>query len=431
MGEAAGGSTASGLLNRERLMRAADWLAVALAVSLPWSTSAASICAALLLVVLIPTLDLASIRRVLLNPAGGLPALLWLLGVVGMLWAFDLPLKERYDGLKSFHKLLYIPLLMLHFSRSERAAWVMNGFLASCSAMLVVSWAIYLKPSLPWPWIGSGGRPGIPVRDYIAQSAEFTICVMLLAGLVLKFWHERRRQIAIATTLLALIFLANVFFVAASRTSLVVTPVLVLLFAFKKLPWKAIVPLLIAAIASAAIAWAFATETRHTITTLMGELRDFKPDAKRSRSGERLEFWRKSIGFVESAPVIGHGTGSIRDQFRKSAVGQTGMAALAAHNPHNQTLAVAVQLGLIGTAVLFAMWLAHLLLFRGEGMAAWAGLVIVAQNVVGSLFNSHLFDFSQGWTYVIGVGVAAGALLRHAPVPQPAPATGSDQNSRL
>jgi len=281
-------------------------------------------------------------------------------------------------------------------------------------AMLVVSWAIFFVPTLPWPWIGSGGRHGIPVRDYIAQSAEFTICVMLLAGLALKFWHERRKELAIGAVLLALFFFANVLFVAVSRTSLVVIPILVLLFAFKKLRWKAIVGLLMAAIASGAIAWTFAVETRWTITTLVKELRDFRPDAERSRSGERLEFWRKSIEFIEKAPVAGHGTGSIPDLYRKSAVGQTGMAALAAENPHNQTFAVAIQLGLIGTAVLFAMWLAHLLLFRGEGMVAWAGLAIVTQNVVGSLFNSHLFDFSHGWTYVIGVGVAGGALLRHA-----------------
>jgi hypothetical protein len=38
--------------------------------------------------------------------------------------------------------------------------------------------------------------------------------------------------------------------------------------------------------------------------------------------------------------------------------------------------------------------------------------VIVTQNIVGSLFNSHLFDFTQGWLYVIGVGVAAGAVQR-------------------
>jgi O-antigen ligase len=69
--------------------------------------------------------------------------------------------------------------------------------------------------------------------------------------------------------------------------------------------------------------------------------------------------------------------------------------------------------------VLVAFWLSHLMLFCGSGLAAWAGLVIVIQNVVGSLFNSHLFDFSQGWLYVIGVGVAAGTVLRTAAAHHP------------
>ena len=72
-------------------------------------------------------------------------------------------------------------------------------------------------------------------------------------------------------------------------------------------------------------------------------------------------------------------------------------------NPHNQTLAVAIQLGLVGAAVLWAMWIAHQLLFRGNTFAEWIGLVIVVQNIVGSLFNSHLFDFVQGWVYVASV----------------------------
>jgi hypothetical protein len=73
---------------------------------------------------------------------------------------------------------------------------------------------------------------------------------------------------------------------------------------------------------------------------------------------------------------------------------------------------VAIQLGLIGAAVLWAMWIAHLLLFRGPGLVEWIGLVIVVQNIVGSLFNSHLFDFTQGWVYVLGVGVAGGMVLK-------------------
>ena len=81
-------------------------------------------------------------------------------------------------------------------------------------------------------------------------------------------------------------------------------------------------------------------------------------------------------------------------------------------NPHNQTLNVAVQWGTIGVVILYAMWLAHFSLFRGEGLAAWIGLMVVLQNVFSSLFNSHLFDFHEGWMYVLGVGIAGGMVLR-------------------
>ncbi len=80
-------------------------------------------------------------------------------------------------------------------------------------------------------------------------------------------------------------------------------------------------------------------------------------------------------------------------------------------NPHNQTLNVAVQWGVLGIIVLYAMWLSHLLRFRGEGLFNWIGLLVVVQNIFTSLFNSHLFDFHEGWMYVLGVGVAGGLVL--------------------
>ena len=80
-------------------------------------------------------------------------------------------------------------------------------------------------------------------------------------------------------------------------------------------------------------------------------------------------------------------------------------------NPHNQTLHVAIQWGALGIIVLFALWWRHFLLFRGEGLAAWIGLLVVVQNIFTSLFNSHLFDFHEGWMYVLGVGVAGGMVL--------------------
>jgi hypothetical protein len=39
-------------------------------------------------------------------------------------------------------------------------------------------------------------------------------------------------------------------------------------------------------------------------------------------------------------------------------------------------------------------------------------LLVVIQNVMSSLFNSHLFDFHEGWMYVLGVGVAGGMVMK-------------------
>ena len=162
----------------------------------------------------------------------------------------------------------------------------------------------------------------------------------------------------------------------------------------------------------APVLWLSSPHLRDFTLQSVADVRDYlKSDAVTS-SGLHLEFLKKSIGIIEDAPLIGHGTGSIPEQFRLAAAGETGAAAIASVNPHNQIFAVAIQLGWLGAIVLVAMWLAHFLLFRGGGWTSWAGMVVVVENVISSTVNSHLFDFSQGWLYVFGVGVAGGIALK-------------------
>ena len=92
----------------------ADRLAVAVAIALPWSTTATIVLIAIWLVTRIPMRDLAALRREILAPAGGLPVALWAVGMLGVLWA-DAPLSERINGLSSYYKLLAIPLLLAQF----------------------------------------------------------------------------------------------------------------------------------------------------------------------------------------------------------------------------------------------------------------------------------------------------------------------------
>jgi hypothetical protein len=231
--------------------------------------------------------------------------------------------------------------------------------------------------------------------------------------MALDRWRERRHGLAIGLSLLGLLFLANIPFLG-TRTALVAIPVLFVLFVVKHLSLKGTIALLLLAGAVVAPGWWSSPYIQQALPRLWEEVRTFTPEGESGSARERLSFWTRSIDFIASAPVIGHGTGSIREQYRRSAEGRKGVAASVATNPHQQTLAVAIQLGALGVAVLWVMWVAHVLTFRGPEMAAWAGLVVASQNIVGSLFNSHLFDFTHGWIYVVGVGVAAGVTLQTA-----------------
>jgi O-antigen ligase len=426
MADAANAHPIGRVFDRAALARIADWLAVAVVVSLPWSTSATGILVVVWLIALIPTLDVATLSRELRSPAGGLPVLLWLFALLGMLWAADVSLTERIAGLGGFHRLLIVPLLLAQFRRSDRGMAVLYGFLASCTALLIVSWTARIswdiKPG--WGLYIPGKIPGMPVKDYIAQSTEFMICVFALLWVCLARLREHRYRVAAGLGLLALLFLANIFYVAPGRTALAVMPLLLIVFGFREFGWKGMLAALLAGIVLAGIAWASSPLLRGRVLHSFQELRQYRDANTASSSALRLEFWKKSISFIAEAPAIGHGTGSMPELFRRAAKGETGAGAVTSVNPHNQIFAVAIQLGLIGVVLLLAMWIAHLSLFRGGGFVAWLGLVIVLQNVVSSLFNSHLFDFFHGWLYVLGVGVVGGMALRETSNAPPARSTG-------
>ena len=193
---------------------------------------------------------------------------------------------------------------------------------------------------------------------------------------------------------------------------LVVIPVLLVLLGVSWAGWKGGLALLFAGLVLAGIAWSASPFLRGRVLVVAADIDQYRAGQVNTSSGLRIAFWQRSIALVEQAPVLGNGTAAFTDTFRRTATGSTGAELIVTGNPHNQVFAVAIQLGLVGTGLLAAMWIAHLLLFRGGGTAGWIGLIVVVQNIVSSLFNSHLFDFTQGWTYVFGVGVLGGLVLR-------------------
>jgi len=312
-----------------------------------------------------------------------------------------------------------IPLLIYQFERWPYGKWVFAAFLASCALLMLVSFAVAVDPNLSLKLYLSRGpykvESGVAVRNYIDQSQEFGLCAIALIYPVVTLFREGRIRIAMLLAAIALGFLANLMFVVVSRTALVTLPILLGVLALLHLRWRTA---LLAASAVAVLAvslWAVSPHLRATVAKFGSDYEQSMEGANNSISGmgSRLEYWRKSLGFIADAPLVGHGTGSIRGLFAGVAANphDDPLRGEIVSNPHNQTLSVAVQWGALGVLVLYALWFAHLLMFRGEGLACWIGLLVVVQNMLSSLLNTHLFDFAAGWIYVLGVGVAGGMAL--------------------
>ncbi|NOJ41222.1 O-antigen ligase family protein [Bradyrhizobium australiense] len=389
-----------------------DLIAVLVAVLLPWSTSGVGIGMLVWLTALAATLELRPFLRSLQRPISALPIALVALAALGTLWS-DASWGARLYALSPATKLLVLPFLFYHFERSTRGMWVFVAFLASCTLLTAMSWIVAIDPSLSLKAPDEPGGHGIFVKNYIAQSQEFVLCAVVLAFPIITLLRDGKVRQALLLTAVATNFILNMAFVVVSRTALVTLPVMLAVFAMAHLRWRTNALLFVAAVVLSALAWTASPQLQATTDKFARDYRIYKERNQPTSIGLRLEFWEKSLRFFAEAPVIGHGTGSTRGLFEAAATGPAVLAqGQVIGNPHNQTLNVAVQWGTIGVVILYAMWFFHFSLFRGEGLAAWIGLMVVLQNVFSSLFNSHLFDFHEGWMYVLGVGVAGGMVLR-------------------
>ena len=393
--------------------RTADITAVLIALALPWSTSLVGIFVVVWVITVLPTLDpksfLVSLKRLVCI----LPIALFFLTLVGTLWS-DAAWGARFYAVSPATKLLALPLLLHHYQRSPRAMWVFAAFLTSCSLLMAFSWIVAVHPQFA---LKADAEYGVPVKNYIDQSQEFALCAVALAYPIVSLLRAGKILPALLLAAIGLSFIFNMAFVVVSRTALVTVPILLGVFALLHLRWRTIAIIASLAVVLAGLIWMASPQLRATVGSFSRDYHLYKERNQPTSMGLRMEFWKKSVQFFAEAPVFGHGTGSTRGLFEQAATGsQLTATGQVIGNPHNQTLNVAVQWGLIGIVVLYAMWLSHLLLFRGDGLIAWIGLLVVVQNIFTSLFNSHLFDFHEGWMYVLGVGIAGGTLLKPGPI---------------
>jgi hypothetical protein len=186
------------ILDRQNLARWVDWFAVAVALVLPWSTTFTAVFIVLWFFSVLGSWNIAERLREPWLAAGYLPALLWLIAGLGMLWA-SVPWGERFAVFSAFHKACDSIL-------RDPVPRFPSGYVGSSSlfnymyraALFVVGTHSAAGPSLAvTPESRRSSRndrgPGerLQLSDhYNSQTTMFMLCILGLAESTLRIWHN-------------------------------------------------------------------------------------------------------------------------------------------------------------------------------------------------------------------------------------------------
>jgi O-antigen ligase len=395
----------------ERLLISRQMAAVATAAMLPVSTSGQAIALSVFVVLALLTVKPEEWLATIVTPAAAIPVGLFVLIVIGMLWS-PTPFAPG-GGVGHYAKLLLVPVAMACAFTPRQGLQIGYGFLAGCLVILALSFLSFFIP-LPSPF--SHATDGVPVKDNAVQSGCFALCAFGLALGGVNAWVAGNRRRAVAMLILALVFLADVFMIYISKTGILMTMALVGLFVVQAGGWKRSLLIATPIVLVAAIAlWSSGPAQRRLaqIATDIHAVDSGKGNSEATLStASRLDFWSKAVEFIEQAPLFGHGTGSTKSLYQSLEATRPSPYGEAVPDPHNQFFAIAIQVGLVGGAILLAMWAVHFAVFVGGGFACAIGQAVVIQNFVGSLFNSHLSTVTQGMLYCLAVGLLGGIVLR-------------------
>ncbi len=229
-----------------------------------------------------------------------------------LIWT-QAPLDDALAAWGKHSKLILIPLIILLVQKSQEAIIFLVAYLAAQIFLLVSSWLLALQVSIPWATADRALSEYAVFSSYLGQSIMScvltAICWHLLPLAPNRLW----KTIGITVIFLGLI---NIIFIMQGRTGHLIAIAII----SQSLIWITptrfrriglIIPALV-------IIFLFNSSTilQQRFNSAYDEVKAFAQTSNtQSSSGERLNYWGRSIESIVESPLIGHGVGSWNEQY--------------------------------------------------------------------------------------------------------------------
>jgi O-antigen ligase len=313
-----------------------------------------------------------------------------------------------------YGKLLLIPAIAILVRSRKQALLALGIYFVAQSFVLISSWLLFF--GLPLPWVtAERNAMAVVFSSYLDQA-------ILTAGFAALAWHLRRDfptrygpMIAMALSALAVL---NLLFALSGRSGQICLIAALAITVWWAMPRKLRPIAVLAPFVAFGLAMTLSSQFNQRYAAVFSEIQAYQLQSqghKNSSSGERLNYWNKSLQSIAEQPLIGHGVGSWRQQYWRMEAGKPSASTAGVRNPHQEYLFWGVQLGAVGVALLIAWQLSFWWTARGfepSIMRATVSLLVVF--AVACAFNSALYDGLIGDYFCTLLAVLL-ALGTHSP----------------
>jgi O-antigen ligase len=385
-----------------------------------FSTALTNIFASLLLV----TFVLAVLAdRSLLRPMKFSPAILALVlyGMLILAWSWSVaPQEEVFQAISKYRKLLFLPIalaLVWHDGRLAR-----KGFIAFMAGAAFLTFACYLvwanvMPPDKYGW----WKAGTP-QNAFAFKSYITIGILLgfAAGACWAYYiYAPTLRMKIMSIIGGILFAFPVMFLMDGRTGYVVVlcVCLGLLFLRFKDQWKKLVVGLVVVCGAFASFYDLSGVVKKRTDNMVMEVHQYSETNALNSSGTRLTFYGAGLEMFLKHPILGTGTASFAENFVPTAHRLAPADDPVFYNvraqPHSEVVLMAVQLGVVGLGLYFALLATLGLVYRKQrSYQADLLFLLCISFAVPACFNSLMWDITEGHWFVLLAGCLYAAARR-------------------
>ena len=280
----------------------------------------------------------------------------YLLHIVGLWNSENMSFAWLDIGMKI--PLLLIPLYFLHFKLNLKPSKVWAFFVYGCLlSLLIYGTSSFIQ------FIQTGKlNTGVYFSYWMHRGYYATYLVVACTYLFIEILRNKRR--VLIRTLVLLVFIAGIFFTEAKLgllTLFINVFILALHAAKQKFGWLkfGLSLVLIALVSIFVVSKVLDGHNRFSGAAYHLQNQKNLDITSIESTTARLLLWETSLELINQKPLIGYGTGDIKDvlQARNYAKGYSGVAE-AKYNAHNQFLNSWIALGVLGASSLFALFIA-------------------------------------------------------------------------